>query len=238
MRVSATSSGSVSSDLILEDAFEADLHDIAFARHRTADMQGHEVRVIRLGMSGNLAYEIHGPMADYDYVYRRVIESGKKFGAKRLGNQSHHLFNRTEAGFPNIALHSPLPFYESGDAMKSWFDQNMMAGFGNNNRVLTGSSQDLQERFVTPYDLNWDFLVKFNHDFVGYEALEKTREAASAIRSSKGSETMQAVRTSATKVLALVCRTSHINRARDILSPPYRGGSFGYARHLWSPGSG
>ena len=165
---------------ILEDAFEADLHDIAFAKHRLADMQGREVRVIRLGMSGNLAYEIHGPMEDFEYVYNRVIESGAKFGAKRLGNQTYNLFNHTEAGFPNIALHYPLPYYESGADMKAWFDENIMAGFGNNNRVLSGSSTDLQERFVTPYDVGWDFLVKFNHDFVGREALE--RIAASKTR--------------------------------------------------------
>ena len=161
---------------ILEDAFECDLHDIKFAKHRTADMQGHEVRVIRLGMSGNLAYEIHGPIADYDYVYRRVIASGNKFCAKRLGNRSYNLFNHTEAGFPNIALHYPLPYYESSAEMKAWFDENIMTGFGNNNRVLTGSSTDLQEHFVTPYDLGWEFLIKFNHDFVGREALEKLAE--------------------------------------------------------------
>ena len=102
-----------------------------------------------------------------------MLESGKKFGAKRLGNRSYNLFNHTEAGFPNITLHYPLPYYESGEDMANWFNQSIALGFGNNNRVLSGGSTDLQERFVTPYDLGWDFLVKFNHDFVGREALEK-----------------------------------------------------------------
>ena len=30
---------------------------------------------------------------------------------------------------------------------------------------------DLQARFVTPYDVGWDFLIKYNHDFIGKEAL-------------------------------------------------------------------
>ena len=70
---------------ILEDAFQADLHDIKFAKHRTEVMDGHTVRIIRLGMTGNLAYEIHGPIDEYEYVYTKVLESGKKFGAKQQG---------------------------------------------------------------------------------------------------------------------------------------------------------
>ncbi|MCD7834547.1 MAG: hypothetical protein LUH00_11270 [Lachnospiraceae bacterium] len=60
---------------ILEDAFQADLHDIKFARHRIQTVDGMDVRVIRLGMSGNLAYEIHGPMSDYEAIYHKVWES-------------------------------------------------------------------------------------------------------------------------------------------------------------------
>lgn len=98
---------------ILEDAFEADLHDIKFARHRKEQMDGKSVEVIRLGMSGNLAYEIHGPMSDFDAVYRKVWASGEKFGATKLGMHAYNLFNHTEAGFPNIHLHYPLPWFES-----------------------------------------------------------------------------------------------------------------------------
>ncbi len=42
----------------------------------------------------------------------------------------------------------------------------------NLNRKLLGSVGDnLQDRFVTPYDVGWDFLIKYNHDFIGKEAL-------------------------------------------------------------------
>lgn len=61
---------------ILEDAFQADLHDIRFARHRIQEVEGRKVNVIRLGMSGNLAYEIHGSMEDFSFIYDKVWESG------------------------------------------------------------------------------------------------------------------------------------------------------------------
>lgn len=57
---------------ILEDAFQADLHDIKFARHRCQDVDGKTVRIIRLGMSGNLAYEIHGDISEFVYIYDKV----------------------------------------------------------------------------------------------------------------------------------------------------------------------
>lgn len=45
------------------------------------------------------------------------------------------------------------------------------------NRKLVGSVGDnLESRFVTPYDVGWGFLTKFNHDFRGRETLEKIAE--------------------------------------------------------------
>lgn len=159
---------------ILEDAFKADLHDIKFARHRKAEMDGKTVEVIRLGMSGNLAYEIHGPMSDYEYVYRKVWASGQKFGATKLGIHAYNEFNHTEAGFPNIHLHYPLPWFESGEGLSEYLYQNPMLAAVNINRKLTGSvGDDLQARFVTPYDVGWSFLVNFNHEFTGKAALEE-----------------------------------------------------------------
>jgi glycine cleavage system aminomethyltransferase T len=162
---------------ILEDAFEADLHDIKFARHRKDIMDGREVEIIRLGMSGNLAYEIHGPVQDYDFVYRKVWASGEKFGARKLGMHAYNIFNHTEAGFPNIHQHYPLPWFESGEGLANYLYQNPMLGAQNINRRLVGSvGEDLESRFVTPYDVGWGSLVKFNHDFRGREALEKVAQ--------------------------------------------------------------
>lgn len=162
---------------ILEDAFQADLHDIKFARHRCQDVDGKTVRIIRLGMSGNLAYEIHGDISEFVYIYDKVWESGKKFGAQKLGLHAYNLFNHTEAGFPNINLHYPLPWFESGDGLANYLYQHPETAFYNIKRYLLGSvGDDLDSRFMTPFDVGWDFLVKFNHDFTGKDALLKLAE--------------------------------------------------------------
>lgn len=162
---------------ILENALEANLHDIRFAKHRIQCINGREVNVIRLGMTGNLAYEIHGPIADFEYIYDKVWQSGEKFGAKKLGMVTYNYFNHTEAGFPNINLHYPLPWFESGEGLANFLYQRPMQALYNIKRELTGSvGDDLESRFVTPYDTGIGFLIKFNHDFPGKAALEKMKD--------------------------------------------------------------
>lgn len=164
---------------ILEDAFQADLHDIRFARHRIQEVEGRKVNVIRLGMSGNLAYEIHGSMEDFSFIYDKVWESGQKFGAKKQGLHTYNLFNHTEAGFPNINLHYPLPWFESGEGLANYLYQRPQTAFYNIMRSLQGSvGNELESRFMTPYDVGWGFLVKFNHEFTGKAALEKISKEA------------------------------------------------------------
>lgn len=164
---------------ILEDAFRQDLHDIRFARHRPTDVDGRRVEVIRLGMSGNLAYEIHGPIQEFDEIYAKVWASGQKFGATRLGLHNYSLHNHTEAGFPNINLHYPLPWFESGEAMAKYMYDHPQQSYYNLCRVLKGSvGDDLQSRFVTPYDTGCGALVKFSKQeaFTGREALQRLAE--------------------------------------------------------------
>ena len=162
---------------ILENAFQANLHDIKFGRHRIQEVNGKQVRIIRLGMSGNLAYEIHGDMADYAEIYNLVWAAGEKLGARKLGLQAYNMFNHTEAGFPNINLHYPLPWLETSEKMTEYMRTVPQLSMFNLNRRLLGSvGDDLQARFVTPYDVGWDFLIKYNHDFIGKEALLEMSE--------------------------------------------------------------
>lgn len=158
---------------ILEKACECDLHDIKFATHRLTKIGDKDMRVLRLGMSGNLAYEAHGPMQDFEEVYRKIWAAGQSFGAKKLGMLAYSGPNHTEAGFPNIHIHYPLPWFESGAGLAEYLAKNpMMAIFNWNRRLLGSVGNDMQRRFVTPYDVGWGFLVNFNHEFTGKQALE------------------------------------------------------------------
>ena len=161
---------------VLEAAAQEDLHDIKFGRHRMATIAGVPVRILRLGMAGGLAYEMHGAMADTETVYRAIWEAGQQFGLVKQG-QMAYLMQHTEAGFPNINLHYPLPWYEEPD-MAAYFDTQPFQNFYNKYRHFFGSvGPDAEPRFVTPFQVGWGKMVDFSHDFIGKEALQREAEA-------------------------------------------------------------
>ncbi len=160
---------------ILEAASGDDLHDIRFARHRMSAIAGAPVRVLRLGMAGGLAYEVHGDPADAEAVYRAIWEAGQPYGMVKQGRMSY-VMQHTEAGFPNINMHYPMPWYED-EGLGAFYDQHPMHNFYNKYRELVGSvGDDLQARYVTPFQVGWGGLVDFGHDFIGRQALQREAE--------------------------------------------------------------
>ena len=161
---------------VLEAATSENLHDLAFGRHRLASIAGVSTRVLRLGMAGTLGYELHGASDDLEAVYRTLWETGQEFGLVKQG-QTAYLMQHTEAGFPNINLHYPLPWYEEPE-MAAYFDTQPMQNFYNKYRFFFGSvGDDVEARFVTPYQVGWGKMVDFGHDFIGREALLREAEA-------------------------------------------------------------
>ena len=159
---------------ILEAATQSNLRDINFAKHRTATISGIEVRILRLGMAGTLAYEVHGDSESAETVYKALWDAGQKHQLRKLGRIAYCM-NHTEAGFPNIYIHFPMPWFED-PGFAEFLNQRPGMGFMNENRKLTGSLDDAQQRFKTPYDVGWGKLINFNHDFVGKDALLQLKE--------------------------------------------------------------
>ncbi len=162
---------------IMEKASGLDLKDLKFAHHEVIKINGKNVRILRLGMTGNIAYEVHGDMAEAVEIYNTIWNAGKDMGMRKLG-QLAYCMNHTEGGFPNINIHYPLPWYESEDLGFKGFPDYLSSrpwfAFYNYNRRLIGSlGDDLQTRFVTPVDVGWASLIKFDHEFTGKAALEK-----------------------------------------------------------------
>lgn len=152
---------------ILEKACDSDLHDIQYAHNRMVKIDGMEMRVHRLGMSGSLAYELHGPAEDADKVYRKIKEAGADFGLKPMGGR-HYCVNHTQAGIPNQWIHYYYPYFSSGKEMAEYFGHFMPR------LAYVGScAEDEENYYVTPYEVSWGNLVNFNHEFPGKAALQK-----------------------------------------------------------------
>ena len=156
---------------ILEKASGTDLHDIKFIHHRLSRIAGKEVRILRLGMAGTLAYEVHGNVNDAHDVYKAIWGAGKEYGMKKLG-QLAYMMNHTEDGFPQAYYHFPYPWYED-PGFAEYLDKSGGSLFGTNVAYAGSMGPDAKLRYRNPVELGWTPMIKFDHEFVGRKALEE-----------------------------------------------------------------
>lgn len=156
---------------ILEEATGENLHDVAFLRTRLTNVAGHEVRIVRIGMAGTLAYELHGPIEAAQEVYKAVYEAGLPYGMRKLGVLAY-MTNHTENGFGQGFYHFAQPWGAEDPALQEFLAQ---IGFDATKgiRYAGSAAGDLSRAYRTPYDLGWGHMVKFNHDFPGRAVLER-----------------------------------------------------------------
>ena len=155
---------------VLERATGEGLRDVGFLDTRPTRVPGldTDIEISRIGMAGTLAYELRGPLEAGPAVYDIVYQSGQDLGIKRLGWRSY-MVNHVEGGFAQ----GLGTFLYSGAK-----DPNFL-GFLPPDITLammecTGSVDpaDLRARFRTPVEVGWDWMARFDHDFVGRAALE------------------------------------------------------------------
>jgi glycine cleavage system aminomethyltransferase T len=153
-----------------EAACQENLHDIRFLGWRDATIAGRKVSVFRIGMAGTLAYEIHGALEDAIPVYEKLLEAGQAFDIVRMGRRAYRVVH-TEAGFPQINYHFPF-------AMREGYPEFLDALNASGNEIaplkFTGSMDpDINLHLRTPIGCGWKHMVKFDHEFIGREAVER-----------------------------------------------------------------
>jgi syringate O-demethylase len=142
---------------------------------------GREVRALRHGMAGEPGLEIWGPWADNDAVHSALLEAGKKHGLVQVGGRAYHT-NALESGW----LPRPLPAIYTGEKMKpyrEWLTENAYE----TTAPLGGSfySDDIEDYYFTPYELDYGRIIAFDHDFIGRDALQKMAADGRAERRKK-----------------------------------------------------
>ena len=99
-----------------------------------------------------------------------IVEAGKELGLRLVGSRAYSS-NTLESGW----IPSPMaPIYSGDERMKKYREWLPAQGF-EANASLGGSyvSKNIDDHYTTPYDLGYGAFVKFDHDFIGREALEK-----------------------------------------------------------------
>jgi glycine cleavage system aminomethyltransferase T len=137
------------------------------------EIAGVRVRALNHTMAGvpgleHTGLEIMGDFSRHGEVSAAIIEAGKEFGMLQGGS----------AAYPTTCLESgwvalPVPAIYSGESMKPYREYlgvdslEALASLG-------GSffSDRIEDHYYSPWDLGVGRVVKFNHDFIGREALQ------------------------------------------------------------------
>jgi syringate O-demethylase len=154
---------------VMEKVTGGAVPDVKFFNMTTFTIAGRQVRGLRHGMVGQPGFELFGPWEDGEPVKAAIVEAGEEFGLRQSGSRTYSS-NTLESGW----IPSPLPAVYTGERMKAyreWLPANSFEGIAS----LGGSfySDDIRDYYLTPWDLGYGPVVKFDHDFVGREALEK-----------------------------------------------------------------
>jgi syringate O-demethylase len=154
---------------LMEKALGQTPPELKFFHMTTLTIGGRQVRALRHGMAGQPGFELFGPWEERDEVHAALVAAGADFGLKLVGGRTYSS-NTLESGW----IPSPLPAVYTGEAMRpyrEWLPANSYEGKAS----LGGSfySDNIEDYYLTPWDLGYGPFVKFDHDFIGKEALEK-----------------------------------------------------------------
>jgi len=133
------------------------------------NIAGRKVRALRHGMAGAPGLEVWGPYEEREEIRAAIVAAGKEFGLLEVGARAYAT-NTLESGW----IPSPLPAVYTGDKMKPYRQWLTTASY-----EATGSiggsfdSSNIEDYYMSPYALGYGPFVKFDHDFIGREALEK-----------------------------------------------------------------
>ena len=143
--------------------------NIKFFHMDVIKIAGRNVRALRHGMAGAPVSKSGDPTRKARKSVPRSSKPAKISVLFEVGSRAYAT-NTLESGW----IPSPLPAVYTGEKMKAyreWLPAASYEGTGS----IGGSfvSNNIEDYYMTPYELGYGPFVKFDHDFIGREALQK-----------------------------------------------------------------
>jgi vanillate/3-O-methylgallate O-demethylase len=154
---------------IIEKVNGGPVEQLKFFNMDHMQVAGRQVHTLRHGMAGAPGLEIWGPYETYDQIRDTILEAGQEFGMLAVGSRAYPS-NTLESGW----IPSPLPAIYTGEELRpyrEWLGADSYEAFN----AVAGSfvSDKIEDYYLNPWELGYGHMVKFDHDFIGREALEK-----------------------------------------------------------------
>ncbi|UUT34345.1 hypothetical protein [Microbacterium elymi] len=135
---------------------------------------GHDIWALRQGMSGELGFELQGPIELKDDVYAALWDAGQEFGIRRMGGRGAPI-NHLEAGYPTIATEYIPAIFDNPDYLE--YFMSSMPKFALPAYIAGSFGGDsIEDYYRTPVELGWARMISGDHEFPGREALLAEKE--------------------------------------------------------------
>jgi len=159
-------------DLLLEELNGGPLPDIKFFKMGTFKVGPYEVTALNHRMSGAAGFEFWGPSDEGNAVKALILEAGEKYGLRQIGGRVYAT-TAMESGW----LGGPVSAIYSGPSTEAY--RKSLADTSYQANVSIGGSypiEAIEDLYVTPWDLGYGAMVKFDHEFIGRASLEARAE--------------------------------------------------------------
>jgi vanillate/3-O-methylgallate O-demethylase len=159
---------------IVEQATGSPAPEVKFFNMAEFTIAGKRVRGLRHGMAGQPGFELFGPWEDGEAVLAAVLAAGADHGLVRVGAKAYSTANLGSGWVP-----APLPAIFADDPLlqeyREWLPVEKVGSIGG-----SLDSADIADYYLTPYDIGYGKTIKFDHEFVGREALERLAQGTPA----------------------------------------------------------
>lgn len=155
-------------DALLAELNGGALPDIPFFKMGKFNVGPHEVVALNHRMSGFPGYEFWGPSEVGEDVRNLILQAGEAYGLTQVGGRTYPVTAAVSGWVGSI-----LPAIFTAEKMRPY--REWLPAAGPEGRQAIGGSLatgHVEDFYRTPYDLGYGFMIKFDHDFIGRDALE------------------------------------------------------------------
>ncbi|HTR95465.1 MAG TPA: hypothetical protein VMI73_27345 [Trebonia sp.] len=157
---------------LVETVFGGPLPPSKFFHSVPVERSGMRFRALRHNMAGQDGYEFIGPWEHAAAVKETLLGAGEAFGVVHVGALAYASAS-VESGW----IPSPVPGIYTDPELagyRAWLPLFGIEG----QRPLNGSffSADIEDYYLSPYELDYGRSISFNHDFIGRDALRAAKD--------------------------------------------------------------
>ncbi len=156
---------------LTEAIFGGPLPVTRFFHSTPVSLGGRNFRAFRHGMAGMPGYEFIGDWKDAAFVKDAILKAGEAFGLVHVGGKAYYT-NGIESGW----IPTPTPGIFTDPELAAYRDWLSVFSY-EGQKPLHGSfySDNIEDYYVSPFELGYGKSIAFNHDYVGREALERAK---------------------------------------------------------------